>query len=77
MILDRRIVVTADGYDYEPDGKHTGKMMMTLGLDGVNTKGSQLPGDKTTVEDEEFKGRPLTEEKTSSCPSELDVQYRN
>jgi len=64
IVLNRRIVVTSDGYKYEPDGKHTLKILRELGLDGGDCKGSLLTGAKAAVEDEELADRKLSEERS-------------
>ncbi len=49
VVLNRRIVVPEQGYAYEPDGKHSLKVLRELGLDEDGSKGSLVPGAK--VED--------------------------
>jgi len=64
IVLNRRIAVTKDGYRYEPDGKHTLKVLRELGLDGDDAKGSLVTGVKTSTEDEELRDRKLDEERS-------------
>jgi len=63
IILNRRLLVTLDGYAYEPDGKHTQKILKELKLDDENAKGSVVTGVKTSDGDEDLRGRPLDEQK--------------
>jgi hypothetical protein len=65
IILNRRIVVTTDGYVYEPDGKHTNKVLAELGLDVAGSKSSAITGTKTTSDDEDLKSRKLDSQKSS------------
>ena len=63
IILNRRVLVTDDGYLYEPDGKHTQKVLKELNLKEDNSKGSGITGAKTVAGDEDLRGRPLDDDK--------------
>ena len=65
IVLNRRIVVEEAGYAYEPDGKHTNKVLAALGLDVPGTKGSHITGSKVAAEDEDLSGRKLNSDRSS------------
>ena len=65
IILNRRVVVEREGYAYEPDGKHTNKVLRELGLDAAGTKGSQVTGAKVMADEEDLKGRTLDTSRSS------------
>jgi hypothetical protein len=64
-MLNRRVVVTTNGYAYEPDGKHTNKVLKELGLDVPGSKGSFITGAKTTNDEEDLKERKLDDKRSS------------
>ena len=65
IVLNRRIVVEENGYAYEPDGKHTNKVLAALGLDAPGTKGSTVTGAKAPLDEEDLKGRKLDNNRSS------------
>jgi len=62
IILNRRVLVTEDGYQWEPDSKHALRVIKELGLDGEQAKGSAVTGARETPEEEKLRERPLGEE---------------
>ncbi len=62
IILNRRILVAEDGYQWEPDSKHALRVLSELGLDKDRSKGSAVSGARETPEKEKLRERPLSEE---------------